>query len=141
MAEAWLRDEDEALLAAARLARERAYAPYSRFPVGAAVRAADGRIFQGCNIENASYGLTICAERVAVFQAVAAGVRQLVAVAVVGPGDEPCRPCGACRQVLREFGLEMRVIMAGEDGPVEVTTLDDLLPRSFGPDHLGPQPG
>ncbi|MBO2519572.1 MULTISPECIES: cytidine deaminase [Limnochorda] len=141
MAEAWLRDEDEALLAAARLARERAYAPYSRFPVGAAVRAADGRIFQGCNIENASYGLTICAERVAVFQAVAAGVRQLVAVAVVGPGDEPCRPCGACRQVLREFGLEMRVIMAGEDGPVEVTTLDELLPRSFGPDHLGPQPG
>jgi len=141
MAEAWLRDEDEALLAAARLARERAYAPYSRFPVGAAVRAADGRIFQGCNIENASYGLTICAERVAVFQAVAAGVRQLVAVAVVGPGDEPCRPCGACRQVLREFGLEMRVITAGEDGPVEVTTLDELLPRSFGPDHLGPQPG
>lgn len=138
MAEAWLREEDEALLAAARLARERAYVPYSRFPVGAAVRAADGRIFQGCNIENASYGLTICAERVAVFQAVAAGVRQLVAVAVVGPGDEPCRPCGACRQVLREFGLEMRVIMAGEDGPVEVTTLDELLPRSFGPDHLGP---
>ena len=105
------------------------------------MRAADGRIFQGCNIENASYGLTISAERVAVFQAVAAGVRQLVAVAVVGPGDEPCRPCGACRQVLREFGLEMRVIMAGEDGPVEVTTLDELLPRSFGPDHLGPQPG
>lgn len=136
VAEARLSGQDEALLEAAREIRKRAYIPYSHFAVGAAVLAADGRIFSGCNIENASYGLSMCAERVAAFHAVAAGARSLVAVAVVGPGAEPCRPCGACRQVLREFGPGMRVIMAGETGPVDVCTLDDLLPRSFGPENL-----
>lgn len=139
MAAERLSDQDQTLLEAAREARERAYVPYSNFAVGAAVQAADGRIFQGCNIENASYGLTICAERVAVFHAVAAGAQALTAVAVVGRGAEPCRPCGACRQVLREFGPGMRVIMAGETGPVDICTLDDLLPRSFGPEDLASQ--
>lgn len=136
-----LREEDQALIDAARKARTRAYAPYSGFPVGAAVRAADGRVFTGCNVENASYGLGVCAERVAVFHAVAAGVRELTAVAVVCGSEEPCRPCGACRQVLREFGPAMRVIMAGEAGPVEVRPLSELLPDSFGPEHLSPSSG
>ncbi|BAS28473.1 cytidine deaminase [Limnochorda pilosa] len=127
---------DLALIEAARRARERAYAPYSGFAVGAAVRSADGRVFEGCNVENASYGLGVCAERVAVFHAVAAGVRRLEAVAVVCGACGPCRPCGACRQVLREFGSGMRVIMAGERGAVEVRRLEELLPDAFGPEDL-----
>lgn len=119
------------LLAAATAVQRHAYAPASRFAVGAAVLADDGRIFVGCNVENASYGLTICAERAAVCAAVAAGARRLLAVAVVTDLAEPARPCGACRQVLAEFGHGMHVLLAGAAGQGEATTLDRLLPDPF----------
>ncbi|HUS13411.1 MAG TPA: cytidine deaminase [Chloroflexia bacterium] len=126
---------DQELLAAAETARETAYARYSGFQVGAALRCTDGRVFVGCNIENASYGLTICAERVAVFSAVAAGAHSFRAVAVVAgqPGAAPATPCGACRQVLAEFGPSFRVLLAapGAGEPVLVTSVNDLLPGAF----------
>jgi len=122
---------DRELLAAAAAVRAHAYAPASGFAVGAAVRSADGRVFVGCNVENASYGLTLCAERAAVCAAVAAGARALVAVAVVTASDPPARPCGACRQVLAEFGVGMRVWLQGEGGVVECTDLATLLPQPF----------
>ncbi len=125
----------ERLTAAACRARERAYAPYSDFAVGAAVRCADGRVFEGCNIENASYGLTICAERVALFAAVAAGCRQIDAIAIAGPGAEPVSPCGACRQVMVELAPDATVIMAGEEGR-RVRRVTDLMPEAFGPDEV-----
>ena len=118
------------LKAAATGVRQHAYAPASSFHVGAAVLADDGRVFAGCNVENASYGLTICAERSAVFAAVAAGVRVLRAVAVATDLAEPARPCGACRQVLAEFGRSMDVVMVGR-GVVRLTSLDKLLPEPF----------
>ena len=124
----------ERLIDAARGAMAHAYAPYSRFRVGAAVLAG-GTIFAGCNIENASYGLTICAERVAVFAAVAAGERRIEAVAVVTDATDSIAPCGACRQVLNEFGPEMSVIMSA-GGETVVRTLSELLPLAFGPEHL-----
>ncbi len=122
------------LLDAARGVREHAYAPASGFRVGAAVLAVDGTIHVGCNVENASYGLTVCAERHAVAAAVAAGVRQLVAVAVVTDSEPPAMPCGACRQVLAEFGAAMVVVVGGVlRGAAArlVTTLPELLPRPF----------
>jgi cytidine deaminase len=118
----------EALVEAAWNARQRAYAPYSNFAVGAALLAADGRIFGGCNVENLSYGLTNCAERVAIGAAVAAGVRDFVAVAVVADTGVPISPCGACRQVLAEFGVP-RVILANRTECIEFT-LEELLPRA-----------
>jgi cytidine deaminase len=118
----------EALVEAAWDARQRAYAPYSNFAVGAALLAADGRIFAGCNVENLSYGLTNCAERVAIGAAVAAGVRDFLAVAVVADTGVPISPCGACRQVLAEFGVP-RVILANRSERLEFT-LDELLPRA-----------
>lgn len=118
----------DSLVNAAWEARERAYAPYSNFPVGAAVLAADGRIFAGCNVENLSYGLTQCAERVAVGMAVAAGAREMVAVAVVADTRVPISPCGACRQVLAEFGV-WRVLLANRTERLEFA-LDELLPRA-----------
>lgn len=128
----------ERLLAAARDAAANAYAPYSRFPVGAAVLTADGAVVTGCNVENASYGLTICAERVAVASAIAAGHRSLVAVAVTAPRATVVTPCGACRQVLNEFklpGQDVVVVLDGIDGP-ELVPLSELLPRAFGPRDL-----
>ena len=123
---------DADLVAAARAARERAHAPYSRFQVGAAVIDERGRVHVGCNVENASYGLTICAERNAVAAAVAAGARAVRAVAVVTPMKPPGTPCGACRQVLAEFGAaDTRVLLAGPTGAAEETTLGALLPRGF----------
>src|SRR4051795_12410190 len=118
----------------ARAAAERAYAPYSSFPVGAAVLTASGEIITGCNVENASFGLTCCAERVACFTAASAGHRTLLAVAVTAPRVASVTPCGACRQVLNEFKPEDRpliVVLEGEKGPAQVL-LDDLLPRAFG---------
>lgn len=109
-------------------AREAAYAPYSNFAVGAALLATDGRIFLGCNVENISYGLTNCAERVAIGAAVAAGVREFLAVAVVADTGVPISPCGACRQVLAEFGVP-RVMLANRSERLEFT-LAELLPRA-----------
>ncbi len=117
------------LLAAARTARSRAYAPYSNFAVGAALLAADGRIFTGCNVENLSYGLTICAERVAVGAAVAAGQRRFLAALVIADTRQPISPCGACRQVLAEFG-DFPLLLATEDGAQEIFALSTLLPRA-----------
>jgi cytidine deaminase len=127
------------LVAAARAARERAYAPYSGFRVGAALLTAQGDVVTAANVENASYGLAICAERSAVVAAVAAGSRSFLAVAVAGNGPDPVTPCGACRQVLREFpaGPGLEVLCAGETGDrLLTTTLGELLPDSFGPDDL-----
>lgn len=124
------------LKVAAKNAAKRAYAPYSRFSVGAAVLAASGRIYAGCNVENASYGLSNCAERSAIFLAVAAGERELTCVAVYTPTSSPTAPCGACRQVIHEFGPEARVVSFCA-GPDEIdVSLDALLPHSFGPSNL-----
>ena len=109
-------------------AREAAYAPYSNFAVGAALLAEDGRVFQGCNVENISYGLTNCAERVAIGAAVAAGVRKFAAVAVVADTGVPISPCGACRQVLAEFGVP-KIILSNRSESMEFT-LEELLPRA-----------
>lgn len=127
-----------ALLDAARRARAHAYAPYSRFPVGAALLAADGRVFTGCNLENASFGLTNCAERVAVGKAVSEGARGFRAIAVVGPDDDaPCTPCGACRQVLHELGGGgLAVVTPDGAGGTRTLTMDALLPGAFGPGDL-----
>jgi cytidine deaminase len=116
--------------------RPNAHAPYSKFQVGAAVLTASGEIFAGCNVENASYGLTICAERVAVGSAVAAGHKEIVAVAVATSGGHS--PCGACRQVLSEFGTAMEVILIDADDPTKTraTTLAALLPEQFSSDAL-----
>lgn len=130
--------EIEAMVATATAVRERAYVPYSGFAVGAALRAEDGTLFAGCNVENASYGLTICAERNAVFQAVAAGARRFdVIVVVTGNGVSPC---GACRQVLAEFGAHMTVILANTSGARRIYTLDQLLPAAFLPSQLPDTP-
>jgi cytidine deaminase len=117
-------------------ARQRAYAPYSNYWVGAALMTSSGRFFTGCNVENASYPNGLCAERVAVFKAVSEGEREFVAIAVVtGNGGTPC---GACRQVLAEFGLDTLVLIADADGNLkQEARLDELLPGAFGPGDLG----
>ena len=121
---------DKELLEAALVARERAYAPYSKFLVGAAVRAESGKIYTGCNVENASYGLTVCAERNALFNAVGVGERKFTALCVVGDTQEPISPCGACRQVMAEFKVPC-IILANLKGDVKEYTLEELLPLSF----------
>lgn len=120
--------EIASLIQSAWDARENAYAPYSKFAVGAALLAADGRVFSGCNVENLSFGLTVCAERVAIGSAVAAGVRSFSMAAVVADTDVPVSPCGACRQVLAEFGVG-RVFLANRIQTIEFE-LADLLPRA-----------
>ena len=120
------------LIAKARLAQKMSYAPYSNFHVGAAVRMDNGEIYIGTNIENASYGLTICAERAAIFNAVSQGQRKLTAIAITSSSGKPTPPCGACRQVIREFSdSRALVIMAGKDQTFETKTIDELLPLSF----------
>ena len=121
---------DLALLAFARSAQEKAYAPYSGFRVGAAVFAG-GEIYEGCNVENAAYGSTICAERGAAMAGVLAGNTLFDAIAVVGDSQDPTVPCGCCRQFLAEFNPDMRVVMGGREDHVSVSTLDDLLPDAF----------
>lgn len=117
-------------------AAQNAYCPYSRFPVGAAVLTGDGQIFSGCNVENASYGLTICAERNAIFQAVAAGRTKIRAVVVLTQTSDPTPPCGACRQVIGEFAPEAEVVCFGTRRQPARYTLSQLLPKAFGPQHL-----
>jgi cytidine deaminase len=126
--------EIQALITAAAKARGAAYAPYSRFAVGAALLAASGQVYTGCNVENASYGLTVCAERNALFHAVAQGERRFTAVAVVTQNG--VTPCGACRQVLAEFNAQMTVIVADTMGNRCIYNLAELLPDAFGPEHL-----
>ncbi len=123
------------LIAAARQAQRRAYAPYSHYPVGAAVLTASGKIYTGANVENAVYPLGMCAERVALFKAVSEGEREFLAVAVVTRNGGT--PCGSCRQALREFGTQWTVIVADDQGQVRLeTTLEALLPQAFGPEDL-----
>jgi cytidine deaminase len=120
----------------ARSAAARAYAPYSRFPVGAAVLGASGKIYAGCNVENASYGLCNCAERTAIFCAVAAGERSIRAVTVYTPTPLPTAPCGACRQVIHEFGRDALIISVCDAKNRIETKLSALLPGAFGPGDL-----
>ena len=127
-----LRDK---LVRQAQAARGRAYAPYSHYPVGAALLTTTGRVYEGANIENAAYPVTICAERVAVFKAVSEGEREFIAVAVVTANGGS--PCGSCRQVLAEFGLDTVVLIADKDGQIVLeTTVGELLPGAFRPGDL-----
>lgn len=128
-------EQEDRLVRAAWEARRHAYAPYSRFAVGAAVMTDDGQVFSGCNVENAVYGATLCAERVAVGQAVASGRRRLVAVAVVAESPSPTTPCGTCRQVLTEFAQDMPVVI--DNGRQRWHfRLAELLPQAFGRSQL-----
>lgn len=127
----------DALVAAAWRVRELAYAPYSHYRVGAALLATDGRVFLGANVENASYGLCLCAERAAIGTAIAAGARHFSAIAVVTQGNEPGSPCGMCRQVLAEFAPSFPVRCVAEGGRVLESTTDALLPFAFTPAVLG----
>ena len=120
-----------ALVEAARGARERAVAPFSTFKVGAALEAADGTIITGCNIENATYGLTICAERVAMFKALSEGHRTFTRIAIVADTEAPTPPCGACRQILWEFGGDLQIALANLRAETGRHTLKELLPLPF----------
>jgi cytidine deaminase len=127
----------ETLFAAAKAARERAYAPYSRFLVGAAIRAPSGAIYSGCNVENAAYPQGSCAEAGAIAAMALAGGRRIVEIVIVGDGEDLCTPCGGCRQRIREFADAVtRVHVAGLEGVRASFTLDELLPHSFGPGHI-----
>jgi cytidine deaminase len=128
-------EERRALIDLACEARRRAYAPYSNYPVGAALRTKSGRLFTGCNVENAAYPTTMCAERVAIFKAVSEGEKEFEALAVVTTNGGP--PCGGCRQVMAEFGLDMAVLIADDEGRlVQATTVAGLLPGAFTPESL-----
>ena len=127
--------EKQSLIDLANTARQRAYAPYSNYPVGAALRTKTGRIFIGVNVENAAYPQTMCAERVAVFKAVSEGEKEFEVISVVT--DNGGSPCGGCRQVLAEFGLDTIVLMADRNGKlIKETTVRELLPEAFTPEHL-----
>ncbi len=118
------------LFEAAVAARKNSYSPYSHFAVGAAVRTADGKIYGGCNVENASYGLCCCGERNAIFAAVCAGERELEAICVVADTQKPVSPCGACRQVMSEFKIK-NIILANIQGDIRIYTLEEILPYGF----------
>ena len=126
----------EELKQAAQTMLERAYCPYSHFPVGAALECEDGTVFTGCNVENAAYPAGICAERNAVFHAVAEGHTRFRRIVITGKSRDFCVPCGMCRQVLREFSKDLEIICLNGAGEEQVFTLDALLPHSFGPEHL-----
>jgi cytidine deaminase len=120
----------------ARAVCGQAYCPYSRFPVGAVVLTVEGQMFDGCNVENASYGLTICAERNAVFQMASQAKRQLAAVVIYTPTPKPSAPCGACRQVINEFGPDALILSVCDGAETLKKKLSDLLPDAFGPGNL-----
>jgi len=126
----------EQLIAAATKAREMAYVPYSNYKVGAALLGKSGKIYTGCNVENASYGASICAERTALVKAVSEGEREFVMIAVVTDGPKPGSPCGICRQVLYEFGPDLRLILANLQGEIRETSVAEYLPDGFGPQDL-----
>ncbi len=119
------------LIECARRARENAYAPYSNFKVGAALEARNGRVFAGCNVENATYGLTVCAERVALWKAISEGEREFSAIAVVSESERPASPCGACRQLLWEFCGDIQVFLANLQGSREIRRMAELFPQPF----------
>jgi len=130
-------DKQQSLITAAANAMISAYAPYSNFQVGAAILAEDGNIYTGCNVENAAYPVGTCAEAGAISAMAAAGQSKIIAIAVAGSGNELCTPCGACRQRIREFATATTpVLICDESGLRHNTTLDALLPMSFGPDNL-----
>ena len=124
------------LIAAAVQARENAHAPFSNFRVGAALRAKTGEVFTGCNVENATYGLTVCAERVAVFKAISEGAREFDAIAVVADTDALTPPCGACRQIIWEFCGDIEIILSNLKGKVETVRMAELFPRPFDSSYL-----
>lgn len=123
------------LIKTALEAQKRAYVPYSNFRVGAAVLMDDGKVYSGCNIEISSYSPTLCAERTAIFKAISEGSRKIKEIAVVGDSD-PTFPCGVCRQVIREFGKDAKVLIANSEDDYKEFTLEELLPNSFGPEDL-----
>ena len=117
--------------------RRFSYAPYSHFRVGAALECEDGSVYTGCNVENAAYGSSLCAERTALVKAVSEGRRRFVRLAVAGDSADYCWPCGACRQMLREFGTDLEVLAANREGAYVAISLEELLLHSFGPETLG----
>lgn len=128
---------NEQLIDEAKRARERAYAPYSKFGVGAALLTTDGKVYHGCNIENAAYSMCNCAERTALFKAYSEGDKQFQMLAVVADTDRPCSPCGACRQVISELcSKDMKVILSNLKGDILEITVEDLLPGAFSPEDL-----
>lgn len=127
--------DNSQLIKKALEAREKAHVPYSKFHVGAAIEMEDGSVYTGCNIETASYSPTICAERTAIFKAVSEGQKKIKKVAVVGDSDYTY-PCGVCRQVIREFGKEAKIIVAKNEDDYREYDLEELLPHSFGPEDL-----
>ncbi len=128
--------ENDLLITAAKRARENAHAPFSNFRVGAALRAKSGRIFGGCNVENATYGLTVCAERVAIFKAISEGERGFDAIAVVTDTDNLTPPCGACRQLIWEFCGDVPVVLANLKGKTETIPMRELFPKPFDASNL-----
>ena len=126
-----MKNTKDELVKAATEVRERAYAPYSNFKVGAAVRTKDGKIYTGCNVESASYGLTVCAERVAIWKAVSEGEKEFEQIAVVADTQELTPPCGVCRQIIWEFCHDIPVIFANLKGDSEIVAMKELLPRAF----------
>jgi len=130
-------EERQSLIDLGNTARQRAYVPYSNYPVGAALRTKTGRIYTGVNVENAAYPQTMCAERVAIFKAISDGEKEFEAISVVT--DNGGSPCGGCRQVMAEFALDMIVLMADGNGKlIKETTVKELLPEAFTPEHLKP---
>ena len=127
--------DDKALVEAAKKAREFSCSPYSKFAVGAAVLTRSGKVYGGCNIENASYGITNCAERTAIFRAVSEGEREIVALAIVADSKRPVPPCGACRQVIAEFKIP-HIIMANLDDQIQTATWEELLPGAFSDEDM-----
>lgn len=124
-------EDSQPLIEAAIQARMQAVAPFSNFPVGAAVRTEDGKVYTGCNIESASYGLTVCAERVAIWKALSEGERHFTELAVVADTDRLTPPCGTCRQIIWEFARDAKIVFANLNGQSEVFDIRDLLPRAF----------